>query len=177
MHVDRYERMYIIAATAVLGAFFAALLVSALVFGVHLPEPQGFVNPLALNETVFANPGLRDMGSNRYEVYIVAQMWQFNAGSTEFDPADNSPLLRIPQGAQVTFYMTSADITHGFIIERSNVNFEVVPGHISRATHTFNEAGMFKMMCHEYCGLLHQNMHMTLIVEPVGTISASAAEA
>jgi hypothetical protein len=41
MHIDRYERIYIIASAAVLGAFFAALLASALVFGVHLPEPQG----------------------------------------------------------------------------------------------------------------------------------------
>lgn len=173
MHIDRYERMYIIAASAVMGAFFAALLVSALVFGVHLPEPQGFVNPRALNETAFANPGLRAMGDNRYEAYIVAQMWQFNAGSSEFE-ADGTQVLRVPQGAQVTFYLTSADITHGLIIERSNINFEIVPGHVARATHTFREAGTFKVMCHEYCGRLHQNMHLTLIVEPPESTGASA---
>lgn len=175
MHIDRYERMYIIAASAVMGAFFAALLASALVFGIHLPEPAGFVNPRALNQTEFANPGLRDMGNNRYEAYIVAQMWQFNVGVTELDPTDNTPVLRIPEGAQVTFYITSADVTHGFIIERQNVNIEVVPGHVARATHTFREAGTYKMLCHEYCGRLHQNMHMTLIVEPTESESASAA--
>jgi cytochrome c oxidase subunit II len=134
------------------------------------------VNPRAINQTAFANPGLRAMGDNRYEAYIIAQMWQFNAGSTELE-ADGTQILHVPQGAQVTFYITSSDITHGFIIERSNVNFEVVPGHVARATHTFNEPGTYKMMCHEYCGRLHQNMHMTLIVEPAESASVSADEA
>lgn len=165
MHVDRLERYWIIIVAVVLGAFFASLLAAMLVFGMRLPSAPGeFLNPLDLGGTRFAAPGLRDMGDGKYELTMTAQMWRFNTGSGEQD-ADGNDIVRIPRGAQVTFYITSVDVTHGFIIERHNANIQVVPGHTGRITVTFNQPGEFKILCHEYCGAGHQRMHATLIVE------------
>ncbi|GAB4518010.1 MAG: cytochrome c oxidase subunit II [Anaerolineae bacterium] len=160
MHVDRYERIYIVAFVALLGVWLAALMVGAVVFGVRVPSSTAFVNPSELDQTEFANPGLRDMGNNEYEVYMVARMWSFT-------PAE----IRVPEGAHVTFNVTSADITHGFIIEHHNANIEVIPGHIGQTSVTFDEPGTFAIQCHEYCGRGHHLMHMNVIVEETETVS------
>ncbi|MGV2436799.1 MAG UNVERIFIED_CONTAM: cytochrome c oxidase subunit II [Anaerolineae bacterium] len=154
LHLDRYEKQWLYMITIALGVFFASLLAGAIIFGVQPAGAGGFVNPQKLNETMFAQPGVRHVGGNRYEVVLLAQAWFFN-------PA----LITLPEGADVTFYVTSSDITHGFMIEHHNVNFEVVPGHIARAQVKFNRVGEFKILCHEYCGTGHHIMHATIRVE------------
>lgn len=161
MHVDKYEQMWLIVVSITLGIFFAALLAGAVIFGVRNPDPGGFINPLELDQTEFANPGVRDMGNNEYEVTMVGYMWYF-APST----------IRVPVGAEVTFNITSGDVTHGFIIEDHNINFELVPGHIARQTVTFHEEGEFRMICHEYCGRGHHLMHAVIIVEDEASTTA-----
>ncbi|MBZ0297251.1 MAG: cupredoxin domain-containing protein [Anaerolineae bacterium] len=164
MHVDRFERYWLIIIAAVMGAFFAALLAGALIFGVRLPSnPTQYINPLAVDEE-FPEPGLRDMGNGQYTVYILAQMWRFDLGSDEKD-ADGNDVIRVPAGSQVTFSITSRDVTHGFIIERHNANIEVVPGHVGNVTVKFETPGEYRMLCHEYCGQGHHRMHATIIVE------------
>lgn len=164
MHVDRLERIWIIAASATLGVFLAALIAGAVIFGVRLPDLGGFVNPSELDQTEFANPGVRDMGDNQYEVYMVARMWSFT-------PTE----IRVPAGAEVTFHVTSADITHGFLIEHHNVNMELVPGHIATLRATFQRPGTYAILCHEYCGRGHHLMHGQIIVED-GTTTAMIGE-
>jgi cytochrome c oxidase subunit II len=171
MHIDKYERYWIIIVAAALGVFFAALLAGALIFGVRAPDKVGAINPNALDQTEFANPGIFDMGDNHYNVYMVASYrrgWIFDAGQEEKIDGKNQ-VLRFPQGAKVTFYVTSEDITHGFIIEEHNANVELVPGQIARVTTTFNRSGTFHIQCHEYCGSGHQGMWAQIIVEPAAS--------
>ena len=165
MHIDEYERYYIIAFVAVFGVFVAALMAGAVVFGVRVPDSGDFINPSELGNTEFANPGVRDMGDNQYEVYMTAQMWSFSPNT-----------IRVPVGADVTFNITSRDITHGFIIEKHNANLEVIPGHVGSVRVTFNEEGTFAIICHEYCGRGHHLMHGQVIVEEEATSVAEAEE-
>lgn len=154
MHIDQFERYWLIAVAAVLGAFAAALLVSVFVFGVRLPSPVGRINPTEIDQTEFAQPGIYHMGGNQYNVYMIAQMWRFTP-----------PEIRVPRGAEVTFWITSQDITHGIIIEQHDVNLMLLPGQVARTTVTFERIGTYRMVCHEYCGPGHQNMVGTIIVE------------
>jgi cytochrome c oxidase subunit 2 len=154
MHIDQFERYWLIAVGAVLGAFTAALLVSVFVFGVTLPSPVGRIDPTTIDQSEFAEPGLRHMGGNQYTAHVIAQMWMFV-------PRE----LTVPQGAEVTFIMTSRDITHGILIEEHDVNLMLLPGQVARATTTFDRPGTYQMICHEYCGPGHHNMIGTIIVE------------
>lgn len=163
MHVDKYERWWIIIVVATLSAFLAALVVGAVVFGVRLPEPVDIVNPSQLNEAGFSETGLVHMGDNQYEVRMIARMWSFSPRT-----------ITVPEGAVVTFLIASADITHGFIIEHHNVNLQLVPGHIARATVTFDHPGEWHFLCHEYCGRGHQTMHGVVVVEPANADAADA---
>lgn len=154
MHIHEYERYWIIIFVAVLGVFLAALMAGAVIFGVRLPDTGEFINPTRLEQTEFANPGIRDMGDNKYTAHILARMWAFQ-------PSE----IRVPVGAEVTMNITSADITHGFIIEHHNANLEILPGHVGRITVTFDEPGTYRFICHEYCGRGHHLMHGQIIVE------------
>lgn len=160
MHIDKLERYWLLAVIGMMGAFAAALLASVFVFGIRLPSPAGRVNPQALDQSEFAKPGLRQSGTNRYELYVVAQMWKF-----DFGQPPGKAEIRIPTGAEVTFYTTSKDVTHGFFVEQHDVNLMVLPGQIASATVRFDRPGTYHIICHEYCGPGHQAMLATIIVE------------
>ena len=113
MHIDKYERAWIVAVTIILAVFFASLVAGAVIYGVRPTQPDGFINPLMLDESEFANPGVRHMGGNQYEAIVMAQAWQFLTGEVE----DGVPVIRVPAGAEVTFRMTTRDVIHGFMIE------------------------------------------------------------
>lgn len=162
MHIDQFERTWINAVVVVLGIFFASLIAGAALFGVRTPESGGFLNPQEIMDSEFASPGVRHMGGNRYEARILAQKWNFT-------PSE----IRVPVGAEVTFIITSRDITHGFLIEDHNANLEIIPGHIGRVHATFNEEGTYHFLCHEYCGRLHQAMYGKIIVEDGEAVAAN----
>lgn len=72
--------------------------------------------------------------------------------------------IRLPVGAEVDFYLTSKDVVHGFNIHKVSLNMTAVPGGINKETVTFKEPGVYKIVCHEYCGSGHQHMMGEIIV-------------
>lgn len=89
----------------------------------------------------------------RYEIHLLARMWQF-------EPSH----IRVPKGAIVDFYVTSEDVTHGFYIDRTNVNLMVLPHVVSYAQARFDKPGKYDILCHEYCGVNHAQMHASIEV-------------
>ena len=85
--------------------------------------------------------------------FAVAQMWQFL-------PAE----IYIPVGSEVDFYLTSKDVVHGFNIAEKNVNMMAIYGNLNKTTVRFDKPGVYNIVCHEYCGVGHQNMRAQVIV-------------
>jgi len=102
----------------------------------------------------FDHPGLRKNADGSYEADYVAQVFMFSPSK-----------LTIPVGSKVTFYVTSADVVHGFEIAKTDVNMMAIPGWVNNATHTFDKAGTYLLVCNEYCGIGHQNMYATIEVK------------
>lgn len=156
IHIDPYERGWIIAAIALLVFFALAVMVAGTALGIQLPAPEARVDPNTVGQTgPFASPGLRELAPGKYEAYILAQIWLFN-------PRD----ITVPEGSQVTFYITSKDVQHGFKLEGTNVNMMIIPGQVSSLTYTADKPGTYNWVCHEYCGLGHAAMFGTLTVTP-----------
>lgn len=171
MHIDPRERNYIVVTIAMVIIFATALLVSAFAYGIQVPTPYERVNP-----NIVATPGavpwvdsnntipspwgaplderIRELAPYKYEAYILAQTWAFLPNR-----------ITIPEGSSITFYVTSKDVQHGFIIADTNVNMMVIPGEVSTLTATFDKAGEYHFVCNEYCGVGHQTMFGTIIVE------------
>lgn len=88
-----------------------------------------------------------------YEIFYVAKMWTF-------EPQE----VYLPVGSEVDLYLTSSDVVHGFHIEKKGVNLMAVPGGINKTSFKFTERGVYKIVCHEYCGTGHQSMQGEIIV-------------
>lgn len=158
MHIDPYERGWIIAAVILLVVFAVAITIASYSLGIQLPAPEGRVNPNTVASSgPFANPGLRELAPGRYEAYILAvgQGWIFR-------PRE----ISVPVGAEVTFYVTSTDVQHGFKLEGTNVNMMIIPGQVSSLTYRFEKAGKYNWVCHEFCGTGHAAMYGTVTVTP-----------
>lgn len=148
MHIHKYERWWMIFGVAMLIAFLALLAFAAVENSIVPPSGMQQIDPKLVAQTPpFNHPGLRRLSDGSYEAYYIAQVFAF-------DP----PVLTIPQGAKVTFYVTSTDVVHGFFIPGTAVNMMVVPGWVNMQTHVFRRAGEYLLLCHEYCGIGHQDM-------------------
>ncbi|HEX3079466.1 MAG TPA: hypothetical protein VHQ04_03345, partial [Puia sp.] len=94
---------------------------------------------LPFNKT-YLDPKVIRLDQQTYQVYVVAQMWQFQPNQ-----------INIPAGSEVDFFLTSKDLVHGFNIAEKNVNMMAVYGNINKTTVKFEKPGIYKITCHEYC--------------------------
>ena len=157
MHVNRYEKFWIILSSLLLVVFAAAVATSSVAYGIQVPAPEQRVDPRVVatpGNSPFGEPGLRELAPGKYEAYILAQAWSYS-------PKE----IRVAVGSTVTFYLTSRDVQHGFKLEGTNINMMVLPGQVSKLTTTFDKPGTYPFICHEYCGVGHQSMFGQLIVE------------
>lgn len=155
MHIDKYERNWIRIAGAMLIVFMAALVFSSAVLGIQIPGLVEQTTPTAaVGEHDVASGWVRELAPGHYEVNMRARVWAFEPNE-----------IRIPQGSTVTFYVHSDDIVHGIKIQDTTVSLMVLPGQTARATYTFERAGEYPFVCHEYCGAGHHFMSGRIIVE------------
>jgi cytochrome c oxidase subunit II len=166
LHVDRYESAWIRISLIIVIGFALAVVVASVSYGIQVPGVYERIDPRTLMTppSPFADPQLRELAPGKYELYVRAQVWSFA-------PLDPFAPLHIPAGSEVTFYVTSMDVQHGFKIAETNVNMMVLPGQISRLTTTFDEPGIYNVICHEYCGaggptIGHHTMYGQIIVDP-----------
>lgn len=77
--------------------------------------------------------------------------------------------IKVKQGDEVTMILTNhdkvEDLTHGFGIEKYNINFIVNPQETHSVTFTADKAGVFWIYCTHFCHALHLEMRMRFIVE------------
>lgn len=155
MQVHVYERM-VLGVTILVLVIAMAALGGSVVFGhIHLPSPVQRIDPRFVREIPpFNSPGVREVGPGQYEAAMLAQAWAFV-------PAE----IQVPRGATVKFRVASVDVTHGFLIENTNVNITLIPGQVSEAMATFRQPGTYLVICHEYCGTGHHGMFARVVVQ------------
>ena len=150
---ERHERIWVFCTIAML----ALLLVATMAFVVAdfgtLVQTAGFRRVPA--DLAPPNATLVKTGPNAYEVHLTGRLWAWVP----------SP-LHIPQGATVTFHVTSADVLHGFEVQGTTINMTAVPGITGTTTYTFRKPGILNIICNEYCGIEHQAMVGMIVVDP-----------
>ena len=155
MHIEKYERWFMYATAVVILGAVVGLVISVVGHHAALPEPAGRVQPADMDTTApFDDPGYHDTGDGTGELVLVGQAWQWT-------PQD----VTIPAGTEVTIKAVSRDVIHGIRIPETNANVMVIPGQISEIEVDFKDPGQYSLLCHEYCGIGHQTMFMTINVE------------
>lgn len=143
--MDPYETKVMGITGAVLGLFIFSILY-ARGRNNDLPECLPF-------DKAYLEPKITQLDDKTFQVYAVAQMWQFQPNQ-----------IIVPAGSEVDFFVTSKDVVHGFNISEKNVNMMAVYGNINKSTVKFEKPGVYKIICHEYCGVGHQSMQAEVIV-------------
>ena len=95
------------------------------------------------------------------DIYLLGQMWQW------------IPVLQLQAGAEYTLHLSSVDVNHGFNLYPFNINFQVVPGYDYGLRITPTEAGDYRIVCNEFCGVGHHLMVGKVIVDGTSTAGAS----
>jgi len=148
MHVNKYERWWMTFGFAMLAVFLGTIGFAAFADNINPPSGLAQIDPTKVAKTPpFDRPGLRRLSDGSYEAYYVAEVFEFTPTT-----------MTVPMGAKVTFFVTSPDVVHGFYIAKTDVNMMVVPGWVNTQTHVFNRRGTYLLICHEYCGIGHQDM-------------------
>jgi cytochrome c oxidase subunit 2 len=158
MGIDPFERNWMVFSVALLVVFFALVTIAGFALGFQVPGVETEVDPETVaNSGPWSQPGLRQIADGEYEAYVLAKRFAF-------DPRE----LEVPVGSKVTIYVTSVDAQHGFKIQDTNINMQIVPGQVSKLTYTFDRVGEFPYICTEYCGLGHAAMYGVVnVVQPV----------
>lgn len=75
--------------------------------------------------------------------------------------------LYVPVGQVVKIELTSADVIHSFWVPQLQFKRDLIPGQTNTMWLQADEAGMYRSLCAEYCGLQHAQMHfMVVALEP-----------
>jgi cytochrome c oxidase subunit 2 len=146
MLIDKSERTVIIITLVLIGIFVFSLLYAKGKYNSDVPECLPY-------NKAYTQPKVNQLDEKTWQVFAVASMWQFQ-------PSE----IFIPAGSEVDFYLTSNDVVHGFNIAQKNVNMMAVYGALNKTTVKFDKPGVYDIVCHEYCGVGHQNMRAQVIV-------------
>ena|SRR5581483_5507757 len=144
--LDKYEKRALLITGGIIMLFIFSLLYAM------VKEKIQVTDCLPYNK-VYTESKVTRLDERSYQVFAVARMWNF-------EPAQ----IYIPVGSEVDFFLTSKDVVHGFNISDKNVNLMAVFGGISKTTVRFDQPGVYKNTCHEYCGVGHENMQAEVIV-------------
>jgi len=146
MTIDQSEKKVVGITLGLIGLFVFSLLYAKGKYKTDVPVCLPY-------DKAYTEPKINKLDEKTYQVFSVAAMWQFQ-------PSE----IYIPVGSEVDFYLTSKDVVHGFNIAQKNVNMMAVYGAINKTTVKFDKPGVYDIICHEYCGIGHQNMRAQVIV-------------
>lgn len=133
--MDRFESLAIKLAFALVLVFFFAVVGLAALKGIDVPTCLTDFPPFKEGKVI-------KLSDKEYQVQLLARMWAFEPNSIE-----------IPAGSKVIIYTTSIDVQHGFEIEGRAVNLMAIPGAVNKAEVVFNKPGVYRFVCHEFCGI------------------------
>lgn len=172
MDIHRFEAIWIAASLLLIVGWIATVTYGAVGVGVTMVGDDGGTidesNPT--DSPDFRDPGVyAGESENEYDVYVIARQFQFAPGT--LDP------IRLPANSEVTFYITSPDVIHGFEVPSTNLNVMVIPGQITKATVEFDEPATYGIICNEYCGAAHHTMEGQIEVVPESEFNASEVAA
>jgi cytochrome c oxidase subunit 2 len=74
-------------------------------------------------------------------------------------------VLKLKTNTEYILHLSSLDLNHGFNLYPLNINFQIVPGYDYGLRIRTSEAGDYRVICNEFCGVGHHLMVGRVIVE------------
>lgn len=105
----------------------------------------------------------------RIEVTARQWWWEVHYPDYGLTLADE---MRLPVGVPVEIALRSADVIHSLWIPSLAGKVDLVPGRVNMHRLEASQAGRFGGHCAEFCGLLHAEMKLTVIVDEPDAFAA-----
>ncbi|MBS1580152.1 MAG: c-type cytochrome [Bacteroidetes bacterium] len=86
------------------------------------------------------------------DVFVMAEMWRW------------SPILVLQINQSYKMHISSKDVVHGLSIQPVNMNFQVYPTYDYLLEFKPTEAGEYRIICNEFCGIGHHTMIGKIVV-------------
>ena len=80
------------------------------------------------------------------DIYMLGRLWQW------------WPILELEKDKTYRLHLSSMDWNHGFSLQPVNINMQVLPGYEMVLNITPDKAGVYGVVCNEYCGIGHHSM-------------------
>jgi len=80
------------------------------------------------------------------DVYMLGRLWQWY------------PILELEKDQPYRIHLSSMDWQHGFSLQPTNINLQILPGYEMVVTMTPDQVGEFTVVCNEFCGIGHHTM-------------------
>ncbi len=154
-----YEYIWVIIVGAIIAGLSASMAYYGFVRGLN-PACKAYSLQEYQEKYGSFTPGVKELGPGIYEVNIKAIQFAF---------IPNRIVLKDP--VRVTFRITSDDVVHGFKVAGTSVNVMVFPGYVAEFVWEPPKdlkPGEYTFYCTEYCGLGHDLMAGTLVIEKSG---------
>ena len=103
-------------------------------------------------------------GLNEYSVRAAEsreRVIQITAHKFDYTPNE----IRLKKDEPVILAFTSIDVDHGFNVPDLGLRADALPGETTRVRLTPRKAGKFEIHCDNFCGLDHEIMGGTFIVD------------
>jgi cytochrome c oxidase subunit 2 len=154
---ERHERAWVFIVLATLAVLLVGTMFYVVLdYGLVTQGTSFFRQPSAVvDDPAFREGKVVQTGPNHYDVHMVGHAWAWSPG-----------VIHVKAGAQVTFYVTSTDVLHGFEVQGTTINVTAMPGAVSKVEYRFDRAGTYYVICNEYCGIEHHSMIGRIIVDP-----------
>lgn len=157
--------------TAAFVVAFSVLLIIPMwwVYGVLLPDDGGHAHgaEATASSSEFEEKTTRFIeehrlpdGSVRAEhdkpIYVMANQYTFRPN-----------IIRLTAGEEYDLQMLSVDVVHAISVQmgRSSYNAVVMPGIVTALKLKPTKPGKYLVLCNEYCGIGHDYMYFSVIVE------------
>ncbi len=152
--IEAYERGWMLFSLAMILVFLVFIGYTLSGFAFYVPTAAERIDPTKVRTGGFPAPHVEKVGPGKYQAYVIAQAFTFLPNEMHFKVGD-----------EVTFYVTSPDVQHGFYVHGTDINVQVIPGEIAKVKTKFKRPGTYMIICTEYCGIGHQNMLGKIVVE------------
>lgn len=80
------------------------------------------------------------------DAYMIGRLWEW------------WPILELQKGQSYRLHLSSMDWLHGWSLQPTNINIEIHPNYEMIITIKPDQAGVFGVICNEYCGVGHSQM-------------------
>jgi cytochrome c oxidase subunit 2 len=157
--VEKAERRWAAVAVGLMALLLAVVVFTSLHWSFMPPSRVEVIDATTLHrsgEFIEGNLGTGIDAQGNVVVHLLAEQYAFHPNC-----------IVVPEGVEVKFRATSADVVHGFLILGTNINSMLVPGYVSTFFATLHGQGERAMPCHEYCGVGHAAMWAKVHVVPL----------